>query len=245
MNDVTPQMGGPRHSIYLLHDSFEPPLRPHHGDGADDLGVQHAQCPVLPREEDGRLVQRHPQWHHHHQLKEQAQQQRHHANQDEGHKQGLDGLPDTKIHHLFTARLLPASLPVNTKFTTCLHPTCLPHHHLRTQNSPLVYSPLAYCINTCKRKIHHLFTTCLLTASLPVNTTFPTCLQPACFLHDSLSTQNPTTCPQHTCSLRHGLGCLFRLLCKLYSVILLYRQVTNKSIFFSFSIRSTVMMKLT
>lgn len=43
-------------AVHALYGGAQEPFGAHHGDGAGDFGVQDAQGPVLPDEEDGGLV---------------------------------------------------------------------------------------------------------------------------------------------------------------------------------------------
>ena len=78
--------------VELLDGHLEPPVGPHEGDGDRDLGVHGAEGPVLPEEEDGRLVERHAHRHQDHQLQEEAEHQRDETHQEDHRHAGLQSL---------------------------------------------------------------------------------------------------------------------------------------------------------
>ena len=69
----------------MLDGSFEPPVRPHEGEGDRDLGVHGPEGPVLPEEEDRRLSERDSNWHEDDDFKKDPEEERNHADQkDDG-----------------------------------------------------------------------------------------------------------------------------------------------------------------
>ena len=79
--------------VKLLDGRFEPPVRPHEGEGNGDLGVHSAQGPVLPEEVDWRLVERHPHGGQHHQLQQQPEHEGDEAHQEGDSHHSLGGDP--------------------------------------------------------------------------------------------------------------------------------------------------------
>ena len=109
--------------VKLLDGRFEPPVRPHEGEGNGDLGVHSAQGPVLPEEVDWRLVERHPHGGQHHQLQQQPEHER-----DEAHQQG-------HRHHRLARHHGPLPQPRPQRSPALAHPGHQHHGTARQQQA--------------------------------------------------------------------------------------------------------------